>query len=391
MGKRSNEMTPRGWLNEELFDRVRQRLAAGDGMTTAAHAALLTRADAALEAPAASVRDNGGSPHFRQDAVYVPGRDGVINDEADRRSGHVLNRFSADALDLATAYRIGGDARYLVKALELIHAWCINENTYMVPDGFVFDPATPGAQHGGDIIFFHAFYRAFQAMALLRDDPGWALSAHAAVLRWVRAMAEPQRRRMFFRGREMTNNWEDARLLHLAFAASALGDLDVLLEVFDRWKAILPLKMTDEGELPRETMRTRSMHYTLFALHSTTLVAELAAGYGCNLYDHTVNGRGLRRAIDYATGYLLNLPSWPFQNLQPLDSAQLRDGLLATFELAHAHWGDPRYLRVIEAWGGRPVTDSHATLLHGIASSCSSPRSHCERLSTPRSASGNAA
>ena len=40
------------------------------------------------------------------------------------------------------------------------------------------------------------------------------------------------------------------------------------------------MKMTDEGELPRETMRTKSMHYTLFALNSTTLVAEMGAAYG---------------------------------------------------------------------------------------------------------------
>jgi hypothetical protein len=51
--------------------------------------------------------------------------------------------------------------------------------------------------------------------------------------------------------------------------------------------------------------------------------------------------------------------------LEPLRSEEMRDHYLASFELAYSHWKDPLYLRVIRRWGGRPVTDHHATLLHG--------------------------
>jgi len=306
---------PRGWLAEAVFERARRRIAAGRPPALAAYAVLRERAEAAWKAPIESLRDRDGSPHFRQDGVYVPNRDGVVNAQANRRAGELAGRFSRHSLDLALAYRIDGDERYLCRALDWIHAWCINENTLMFPDGYVLDSATPGLPYGGNIVLFHGFCDAFLAIALLRRHPAWELAAQATVLRWVRKMVEPQRRRMFFEGREMTNNWEDARLLYLGFAACALDDLDLLLEVFERWRRIIPLKMTDTGELPRETMRTRSMTYTLAALHSTTLVAELAAGWGIPLYDYSVNGRCLRLALDFAARHLMNIKTWPFPML----------------------------------------------------------------------------
>lgn len=360
-----NFHNPRGWLSEALFERARRRIAAGRRLAVAAYTVLRDRANKALQAPIESLRDLDGSPHFRQDGVYVPDRDGVVNEKADRRSGDLVKRFSRHVLDLALAYRISGHLRYLHGALDRVHAWCINENTMMWPDGYVFDSATPGQPYGGDIVLFAGLADAFLAIALLRNDPAWDLAAQSAVLRWIRHMVEPQRRRMFYEGREMTNNWEDARLLYLCFGACALDDLDLLLEVFERWRSILPLKMTDEGELPRETMRTRSMHYTLFALDSMTLVAEMSAGFGVDLYDHAINGRGLRLALSYAARYMLDMSSWPFPMLEPLKKETLRDHGLASFELAYRHWKDPLFLRVIRRWDGRPVTDHHATLLHG--------------------------
>jgi hypothetical protein len=180
-------------------------------------------------------------------------------------------------------------------------------------------------------------------------------------------MIEPQRPLMFFEGREMYNNWEDARLWYLASGALAVDDADLLLECFSRARDILSIKMTDEGQLPRETMRTRSMSYTLFALDSMTDLADLADQLGEELYDTTVNGRGIRLAVDYAARHLLDMASWPFEMIHPVEEEIARGdrGRLGVFERAHARWGDRRYLDVIEKHGGRPVLGGHATLLCG--------------------------
>ena len=274
-------------------------------------------------------------------------------------------QLSRVCMDLALAWRLGGEARYADKALQLIHAWCINRNTYMFPTGCVVGPATPGAPANGDITIFGAFHDLFLACYLLEEYPGWGVRPHAAVKRWVRDMIEPQRQPMFFEGREMYNNWEDARLLYLAKGALMLDDMDLLIAVFDRWVHTLPLKMTDAGELPRETMRTRSMHYTLFALDSMTQIAEIARQFGEDLYDTAVNGKSLRKAIAYAAHYMLHIDEWPFQMLEPLNVDVASLNHLGIFEMAHARWGGQQYLDVIAAWGGRPVAACNATLLYG--------------------------
>lgn len=353
----------RGWLSEGVFEAARERIERKWPVAQAARDELMRRADAALTEPPVHIRMASGSPEFRQDGTYIPNRDGVHNPKSDRRCGQLAHRFSDTVYDLAVAYRLTRDARYADRALAWIHTWCINENTRMFSTGRVVDMATPGLPYGGDVVLFSGFIRAFHAFALLNGYAGWGLSQRAAVRRWVRQMIEPQRRRMFFDGDEMTNNWEDARLAYVGFGAAALDDADLLLEVFERWKDIVPLKMTDEGQLPRETMRTRSMHYTLAALRLMLIVAELGEGYGLGLYDYSVNGRSLRRAVDYAAKYLLDMSAWPFEMIEPLDANGQPSAPRVVFEMAYRHWRDPKYRQVILAWGGRPVADYHATLL----------------------------
>jgi hypothetical protein len=362
----SEDDMPGLFLSHAYLAGVQERVKNGDGPWRAAFEGLITAAGAALAQEPLSVRDNGGSPHFRVDAVYVPGKDGVMNTESNMDSRILAGRMSDAATNLALAWRLTGEAKYANKALVLIHTWCINQNTLMFPTGRVEDAWTQGAAYGGDVVMFLSFWKLFLAVHLLDEYPGWDFLAHSGVKRWIKRMIDPQRDVMFFEGRQMYNNWEDERLVYLAHGALALGDLDLLAYVFDRWRHILPLKMTLEGELPRETMRTRSMTYTLMALHAAIVVAEIGRQFGVNLYDLEVNGRGLKRGIDYAAGYLLKMEAWPHPMIAPLAKEQAKGSMhLGLFEMAYHYWGDARYLEIIEAYGGRPVAEGHATLLYG--------------------------
>ncbi len=354
------------YLSDSYLAAIKGRAAGGEGPWAGAVELLRVRADAALEQAPVSVRENGGSPFFRQDAVYVEGKDGVIDKASNRKSGELAKLVSNSTLDLALGYRFfDGDDRYAEKALELIHTWCINNNTLMFPTGGVFDSHTAGGRHAGDIIIFGSMNNLFLACYLLRGYAKWGLRAQAAVKRWIKAMVDPQRELMFFAGREMYNNWEDARLMYLAKGALALDDLDLLCQVFDRWCMTIPLKMTDEGELHRETMRTKSMHYTLFALDSMMQVAEIGRQLGVDLYDYEVNGRRLKMAVDYAARYLLDVESWPHQMIEPVETLKSDASRFRCFEMAYSYWGDTRYLEVLERYFERPLPQGYGTLLFG--------------------------
>ncbi len=351
------------FLTNERMDAVGRRVVAGEQPWASAHQCLLEAAKKGMKQEPLSVRQNGGSPHFRVDASYVRGQDGVLDEQANRDSFHLGKLLGDVTCDLGLAYRLTGEKRYADHALTLIHTWCINQNTRMFPAGQVEDAWTPGGIYGGDVVMFNALRNLFLAIYLLNDYSDWNPSAHAAVRRWVRAMVEPQRELMFYEGSEMYNNWEDERLLYLANGALALDDLDMLDGVFNRWRQIIPMKMTSEGELPRETMRTRSMSYTLRALHDMTYVAEIAQQFGVNLYDYRADGKCLKLALDYAAHYLLHMESWPHPMIRSLPDDATPGQRMGQFELALAHWGEAHYLAAINAWGGRPLQEDHATLL----------------------------
>lgn len=345
------------WSDRQI-QSIRQRISSGDEPWTSAFAALIRNADAAMAQEKLNLRQNGGSPWFRQDAVYIPGQDGVRNPESNRKSSELARTVGNTCLNLALAYRFTGETHYAENALERIHAWCLDQATRMFPTGFVFDPATAGLAYGGDIVLMAAFPPMFLAIYLLQDYPKWHLPARAGVKRWVKSMVDAQRPLMFHNGQEMYNNWEDHRLEYLCTGALAIDDVDLLINVFDRWQLIIPMKMTQEGQLPRETERTRSMHYTLFALNSMTFVAEIGRQFGLDLYNVEINGRSLKKAVDYAAGHLLNMDGWPFQMIEPLNRPAPGTGApadMGLFELAHAQWGEERYLDVINHYGGRPV------------------------------------
>ena len=351
------------FLSREHVDAVKARAAAGEAPWAEALAQLLADGQTALTQPVLSICQNGGSKHFRQDAVYVPGHDGVVNPQSNRESRHLATRMGETCLTLAMCWRLTGEGRYADKALQLAHAWCLDRATCMFAEGRVDDPWTPGLGYGGDITLFGAFHDFFLACHILDGYPGWEIRAHAAVRRWIRAMVEPQRPTMFHEGVEMYNNLDDSRCVYLLNGALALDDLDLAIEVFQRWAHTLPVKMTVEGELPRETMRATSMGYTLLAVCKTLHVGHVGERFGVGLLDLNVNGRTIRKAVDYVAHHLLHPEEWPFRMIKSLPEQMSLVG--RTFEVAYRQWGDPTYLDVLKTFDKRPVR--FATLLYGSA------------------------
>lgn len=354
---------PELYLNARYFQDIGKRIDANDSSIGEAWRSVQHEADtiAIVEDPI-RIGDNGGFRDFRSDVTYI--KDGVMHPEANHESVHLLNKVSQRTLNLALAYRISGEERYADRALMWIHRWCIDQDSYMFPDGIVVGPFTPGLRPGGDVGIFLRGADLFLACYLLDSYIGWGLEQRAAVKRWVRSMITPHRELMFYNGQPMYNNWEDARLCYLLKAALFLHDVEIMIEVFRRWREIIPQKMTAEGQLPRETERTRSMTYTLAALNHTIEIAEIARQCGENLYDYAADGKCLKRAIDYAAHYLLHIDDWPFKLIKPLEE-ELKEKPRPLFKLAHRYWGDTQYQQVLERWWPETINQGEAALLFG--------------------------
>lgn len=354
------------YLDDEHFRRINTAAQDSRHIQTARQQ-LLDEAEQFLTQDALSVRSATNSPYLLTDAVYIPGQDGVVNPERNQKGFHLLHQVGDRALTLAYAWRLTAEQRYADKSLELIHAWCVNENTRMFATGQVEGPATPGMTHGGNVGMMMSLPLLFTAVYLMDDYRGWGITAHECVRRWVRDMAKPQHPLMFYAGHEMYNNWEDARLRYLATAALALDDLELLQYCFDRWRSIIPVKMDEQGALPRECERTRSMTYTVAALGMAADVAEIASAFHVDLYNYEHNGKSLKLAVDYAAHHLLHIDEWPHQLLHPIEEEMQNNKHFGMWELAYRQWQDPRYLDIIERYAQRPLRREHATLIFGQA------------------------
>lgn len=350
-------------LSEADVAHIRARAVQPADPCAEALAELRAKADQACAGKPVDVRQNGGSPWYRVDATYLQGKDGVFNTDSNMESMRLSHEAGARALTCALAWRLTDQPRYAEAALRQIAAWCLDQATRMFPSGRVVDPFTSGGGnlYGGDIHIFESFPSFFLACNLMQSCPQWKLAPRGAVKNWIRDMLAVQRGPMFHDGYEMTNNWEDARLRYLGCGAAAIDDCELLSYVFDRWRLTLPVKMTEAGELPRETERTRSMTYTLMALFLSTVNAELAWRHGIDNYAYTAQGRTLRLGIDFAARGLRDMKAWPFQMIEPLPGT-LGDRLLI-FALAGRRYQTDAYQDVIERWGGLSAISPAGRLL----------------------------
>lgn len=367
------ETHPNIFISRTEIDAIKVKVSDQAEPWKSAYDRMLSAADTALGQTPRSVADNGagagaeGNIHlYSSDGGYST--DGVYNPKAERNDYRRGMEVGNAMADLGLAYAFTGDKKYADKAIALIRRWCLDPETKMLPTGKNHGPHTAGMKRGGDIELFFTFGQFFYAADLIWNYPGWNPAEKDAFRDWTKSMAQAKKGLMYYKGRPMVNNWEDWRLLYLATAAVVIEDDVLLAYVFDRWKQTKDQAIAEDGHLPIETGRTRSMHYSLFALDPMCQVAEIARHHGVNLYDYSVNGKNLRMLFDFHAQYLkhgVDLGDWPYEMISPHHSNEN----VAVYELAYSYWKDPKYLEVINAWGGRPMTNiwvlDHSSLTHG--------------------------
>ena len=86
-------------------------------------------------------------------------------------------------------------------------------------------------------------------------------------------------------------------------------------------------QMAKDGKLPDELSRTRSWHYSLFALEAATKLATLAECVGENLWTaKSSDGKSIGLAFAYLAPYQISLAQWPHKESGLVDPAK-QDGL----------------------------------------------------------------
>ncbi|MEO1332216.1 MAG: alginate lyase family protein, partial [Myxococcota bacterium] len=357
--------TPVVFIDEDQIETIRDRIRRGEAPWTAAYRRVVDEGNPALDAGPWSVTANGGpagghdfftEPPYcgwtRVDGNPPDCRDSQFNPEANRVDYTAALRVAEAARDLGLAYTFSRDPRYSRRLASVIRTWALDSATKL----------NPRFTNGQSRIELSITMPALFYGASLIESSGALTSEERGQFRdWVSDFADSA---LNWTGH---NNFENWRHTFIAAAGAYLaGDRGHELRryAFQRFRDVIPQYISSAGHMMKETGRARAFMYSMYALTSMVATAEIARNYDVDLYGYqTSTGKGLKLALDRHVRFALDVNSWPYS-----ESGTMERKDFALYEVAHSHYGDPDYLRVIDRWG-RPMEEKRVmgfvTLTHG--------------------------
>ena len=330
----------------------------------AAYRELIARADQALAAKPASVMDKRGIPVSgdRHDYVslarywwpnpanpkgaYVR-RDGDTNPdiESNRFDRSALSRMARDADTLALAFYYSGERKYAEGAARVIRTWFLDPATRMNPN-MNFAQAVPGVSNGRPegVLDGASFIGVIDAAGLVAPSGALTTAETAGLEGWFSRYLDWMLKSPNGKAEGKASNnhglWYDAQVARFALFARRPEIARKIVTAFP--KVRLALQVDASGALPEELTRTRSFHYSLYALGAAYTVADSAACLGIDLYRAEEKGRSLRGATDYVAAWRRRAADWPYK-----EQGWPADTLDALLVRADDAWGPGAYPRSI--------------------------------------------
>ena len=336
-----------------------------DPAIAAAYRDLIARADKALAAKPASVTGKRSIPVSgdRHDYVslarywwpnpadakgaYVR-RDGETNPEieSDRFDRAALAHMVRDTDTLALAHYYSGERKYAEGAARVIRAWFLDPATAMNPN-MNFAQAVPGVSNGRaeGVLDGAGFIAVIDAAGLIAPSGALTPAETSALEGWFSRyvdwmLTSPNGRA---EGKASNNHglWYDAQVARFALFARRPDIARRIVAAFPKRR--LARQVDPSGALPKELTRTRSFHYSLYALDAAYTLADSATCLGIDLYRADEKGRSLRKATDYIAAWRGRAADWPYRE-RGWPAAML-DELLVRADDA---WGPGAYPRAVD-------------------------------------------
>jgi hypothetical protein len=324
----------------DVLERLKTRRER-DPAVTAAYKALVAKAEAAMRNPLYTVVDKrtippSGDRHdylsvgpywwpdpSKPDGMPFIRRDGEINPDrsSDKYDLADLDSMSADVETLALAYYFTENPRYAGRAASLLRTWFLDPKTRMNPN-MNFGQAVPGRENGRaeGIIDTTRLQRVVDGIGLIGPSGMLTAAEQTGLEKWFGDYVDWMRSSPNGKAEAGAKNnhalWFDAQAAQFALFARRPEITRAVVDAFPK-RRIAP-QFTPEGKLPQELTRTRSLHYSIYALLAAYDVAEMGKCVGTDLWNYAdPSGKSLRRTTDFLAGYRGNVANWPYQELRP--------------------------------------------------------------------------
>lgn len=356
------------FMNRSFVKQLKERMTNPVGEWEDIHRGLQRKADEAMKKGPWSVTSFGsvapnGDPHDyyseapywwpdpeNPDGPYIR-KDGVTRN--DRFMGHrdAVDELSYTVMYLCYAGYFFEQEHYHDRAAELLRIWFLDKETRMYPR-IIFGEAIKGVTNGraAGLIVLRQFDRIVHALGYLSENVKY-VKLIDQLKEWFADMLEfLTTHEIGIQESKSGNNHAAWWTTHVATYAAFTDHEARLKQAFDHYRqVIVPKQIMPDGALPKEQSRTRSFHYTLFHLDACSLICEIAAQRGEDLWSYeTEDGQSLEKAIRYVLPYMENPYLWKW----PQIDGEIPDEQLA-IQLASYRLDCPECSRVNEIRRGQ--------------------------------------
>ncbi|KAF8178397.1 alginate lyase-domain-containing protein [Mycena galopus ATCC 62051] len=277
--------------------------------------------------PGAGIHDyTSQAPYFwpsnTSDGCPYFNRDGVRNPETLQYTDHDerAQMFNASYI-LSLAWYYTGEEKYACKAGDVLRTWFITPTTKMNPDlnHAQFIPCENTGRSIGIIDFSQGYTSVVDAAAILASTnaPGWTSSDISAFFQWNSDFLNWLETSDFGKAETAaTNNHGVFALQQSAGIALFLCNSGRATSKAQELKQRIDAYINPDGSQPQELSRTRSFHYSTFALVAYTRLAAIGQKVGVDLWGYTGSrGQSIQKAVEFIIPAATGKQSWNYPEL----------------------------------------------------------------------------
>lgn len=269
-------------------------------------------------------KSKDGLPYIRRDGETNPERE----EYSDRAN---FGKMQSSVFTLCLAYYFTGREKYAAGADKWITAWFLDPATRMNPN-MNFAEAVRGRNdgRGSGIIEIHMLSNMLDGVLLLKGAPGWPAERQKAMSEWCRVYYDwLTTSKQGLDEQNAPNNhgsWYDVQRVSLA---SFLGMKDTVIRILkeSRHRRIAS-QIEPDGRQPKELERTRAMGYSTFNLQALTFLAIAGSNNGVDLWNISLEGRSIKKAIDWMLPFYLGEKRWEYKQISEFKSQEAFEVLI---------------------------------------------------------------
>jgi Alginate lyase len=349
------------------MEAIKEAIARQDPRYLPAWQALLRDAETALSHPNYSVTDKTLTPasgdkhdYYSFGPYWWPNpagkngmpyvrKDGQINPDAKTNAtdSKRLVQFADDLRLLALRWFYQPDQKYAAKAVNLLDTWFLNRTTRMNPN-LKYAQAIPGQVDGRGIGIIDTRVLIDVADSIVLLEPSGLISPqalsgykkwYADYTRWLLTSQNG------FEEANWYNNhgaWYDAQVTTFSLFTGNVQQAQKQTDIFKLRH--LASQVNARGEITSETERTRSFHYTNFALAAYAHMGRYGETLGNDVWGFGLDGRTMKKAfgvVSRQTGKPRT--DWPYEDIH-YTPREATGPMLA----AARAWQEPTFLRSAE-------------------------------------------